>query len=293
MVTSFGGAVAGDYLYVYGGHTGHAHSYSFAEQGHELRRLNLRKPKAWEVVAEGPHLQGLALVAHGEKLYRLGGFTAKNKEGEEHDLWSQDDAAVFDLADKKWHELPPLPEPRSSHDAAVVGDTLYVVGGWQLQGDKDSVWHDTAWSLDLTAKQPEWKPLPKPPFQRRALSLAAHEGKLYAIGGMQKEGGPSTRVDVFDPASGKWSQGPSLIGEPMEGFGNSAFATDGRLYASTIHGNLQQLSEDGKAWKTVRKMPTARFFHRMLPIAQGEFVIVGGANMGSGKFAELEVIEVK
>ena len=293
MVTSFGGAVAGDDLYVYGGHTGDAHSYSHAEQGHELRRLNLREPKAWETIAEGPHLQGLALVAHGDKLYRIGGFTARNKEGEEQDLWSQDDVARFDPADKQWHELPPLPEPRSSHDAAVVGDTLYVVGGWQLQGEKDSVWHDTAWSLDLTAASPQWKPLPKPPFERRALALAAHEGKLYVIGGMQHEGGPTTRVDVFDPKSAKWSQGPNLQGEPMEGFGCSAFATGGRLYASTIRGNLQRLSEDGQAWETERKLPTARFFHRMLPIAQGKFVIVGGANMGIGKFAELEVIEVE
>jgi N-acetylneuraminic acid mutarotase len=293
MVTSFGGAVAGDYLYVYGGHTGDAHSYSHAEQGHELRRLNLREPKAWETVAEGPHMQGLALVAHGGKLYRIGGFTAKNKAGEEHDLWSQDDVARLDPADKQWHELPPLPEPRSSHDAAVVGDTLYVVGGWQLQGEQDSVWHDTAWSLDLSAARPKWKAIAKPPFERRALALAAHEGKLYVIGGMQHEGGPTTRVDVFDPKSGKWSQGPSIEGEPMEGFGCSAFATGGKLYVSTIRGNLQRLSDDGKTWQIERKLPTARFFHRMLPIAEGKFVVVGGANMGIGKFAELEVIEVK
>ncbi|MEQ8785658.1 MAG: kelch repeat-containing protein [Pirellulaceae bacterium] len=292
-VTSFGGAVLGDALYIYGGHQGDAHSYSHDEQGDVLQRLDLAKPKAWETLAKGPHLQGLAMVAHGGKLYRVGGFTAKNAAGEEHDLWSQDSVACFDPADGKWRDLPSLPEPRSSHDAAILGDKLYVAGGWALRGEDDSKWHDTAWVMDLAADKPTWKALPKPPFQRRALALAAHDGKLYVIGGMQPKGGPSTRVDVFDPQTGGWSEGPSLPGEPIEGFGSSAFATAGKLYVSTIRGNLQRLSDDGSKWQLVRELETARFFHRMLPIAEGKFVLVGGANMSIGKFGHLDVVEVK
>ena len=107
-VTSFGGAILGDTLYMYGGHTGHAHSYSTAEQCNTLFRLQLNAAADWETVATGPRLQGLALVAHDGKLYRLGGFTAKNAEGEEHDLWSQDSVAVFDPEPGKWSDLPPL-----------------------------------------------------------------------------------------------------------------------------------------------------------------------------------------
>jgi N-acetylneuraminic acid mutarotase len=292
-VTSFGGAILGNSLYIYGGHHGEAHSYSREEQGNVLRRLNLAKPKAWETLAEGPHLQGLAMVAYGGKLYRVGGFTAKNRVGQEHDLWSQDSVASFDPAEGKWREMPSLPEPRSSHDAAVLGDKLYVAGGWQLRGRQDPKWHTTAWVMDLSAARPKWAKLPDPPFQRRALALAAHQGKLYVIGGMQPEGGPSTRVDIFDPQTGQWSQGPNLPGEPIEGFGSSAFATGGKLYVSTIGGNLQRLSADGSKWKLVRKLDTARFFHRMLPIAKGKFVIVGGANMSIGKFDHLEVVDVR
>lgn len=292
MVTSFGGAILDDHLYIYGGHTGSAHSYSLKEQGNVLRRVALGGGE-WEALAEGPHLQGLALVAYGEKLYRIGGFTAKNAEGEDHDLWSQNAVAAIDPEGGEWIELPALPEPRSSHDAAVVGDTIYVVGGWELAGGGENEWHKTAWAMDLSAEKPEWKALPEPPFQRRALALAAHEGKLYAIGGMQPEGGPTTRVDIFDPASGEWKQGPNLVGEEdITGFGSSAFATGGRLYVTTIKGDLQRLTDDGSAWEIVKQTPTARFFHRMLPIDDKSFVIVGGANMKIGKFDEVEVIDV-
>ncbi|MCA9067350.1 MAG: DUF1668 domain-containing protein, partial [Planctomycetaceae bacterium] len=252
MVTSFGGAIADGYLYTYGGHTGGAHSYSTEEQGNVLRRLKLNGKSKWETLAKGPHLQGLALVPHGDKVYRIGGFTAKNAEGEEHDLWSQNTVAEFDPQTKKWNPMPPLPEPRSSFDAAVLNDTIYVVGGWSMQGDQDSQWHKTAWKLDLSQDKPAWQPLPNPPFQRRALSLAAFDGKIYAIGGMQQEGGPTTEVAVFDPQSQKWSEAGKLQGdEPITGFGSSAFATGGRLYVTTIKGNLQRLSKDGKSWEIV------------------------------------------
>jgi N-acetylneuraminic acid mutarotase len=293
LVTSFGGAILGDSLYVYGGHTGRAHAYWDEAQARTLRRLDLKTGKAWEELGKGPGLQGLALVAHGGKLYRLGGFLAKNRKGEEQNLWSQADVAQYDPATREWTSLSPLPEPRSSFDAAVLGDKLYVIGGWQMSGDAESHWHTTAYELDLAAKDASWKALPEPPFQRRALSVAAHDGKIYVLGGMQREGGPTTRVDVFDPERQEWSQGPSLHGEPMDGFGSAAFATGGRLYVSTYSGKLQRLSEDGKSWDVIQQLDRARFFHRMLPLSETQLLIVGGASMEIGKFEEVDVIDVR
>ena len=301
-VTSFGGAIMNGKLYIYGGHTGGAHSYSLKEQENRLHCLNLRTGE-WQTLAEGPRLQGLALIAHGDKLYRIGGFTAKNAEGEDHSLWSQDSVAAFDTTTQQWKDLPSLPEPRSSFDAAVLNDVIYVIGGWHMAGDADSIWHKTAWKLDLSKDQLQWEALPEPPFQRRALAVAVHDGKVYAIGGMQSEGGPTIRTDIFDPQTQTWSQGPNLVvvekeedGSPFSneitGFGASAFATGGDLYVSTIKGTLQRLTDDGSAWEVVTETPTARFFHRMLPVDQNHLLIVGGANMGIGKFEDVEIIDV-
>ena len=289
-ITSFGGAISGDFVYVYGGATGTAHSYSVKSQSDQLLRLNLKKPKRWETVAKGPRLQGLALVSHQGVLYRLGGFTAKNAEGEKHDLHSQDSTAKFDPKKGQWEEFPPLPEPRSSFNAAVLGDWLYVVGGWQLRGQEESQWHSTGWRIQLTAKKPKWEALPQPPFHRRALAVAAFDGKIYAIGGMQKNNKPCTKVDIYNPKTRKWEQGPAIQGEPLEGFGCAAFANKGQLYVSTLKGNLQRLNKDGKAWSIARKLPTERFFHQMLPMDSGEFLMVGGASMLTGKHDEIEVV---
>lgn len=291
-VTSFGGALLGNFVYVYGGHTGGAHSYCLTDQERHLRRLNLTTGK-WDVLAEGPPLQGLALVGHEDRLYRIGGFTARNAEGEDHDLWSSAEVAAFDLTQGKWQDMPPLPEPRSSFDAAVLDGTIYVIGGWALAGDADNHWHTTAWAMDVTAETPYWKELPAPPFQRRALAIAAHAGRIYVIGGMQEDGGPTRRVDVFDPQSETWSTGPELVGDDgFTGFGAAAFATGGRLYASTVKGTLQRLSTDGQQWEVLGDTPTARFFHRLLPLDKEHLLVVGGANMQIGKFEDVEILPV-
>ena len=297
-ITSFGAAVIGDWLYVYGGHFGRPHHYSNTSQSDQLSRLNLGKDSTWEVIATGPRLQGLAMVAHGGKLYRVGGFTAHNEEDDDHDLRSVADFVRFNPEAGKWESLPSLPEPRSSHDAVVIGDKLYVAGGWRLGGE-DPEWHRTAWVTDLSREKIVWESLSEPPFLRRAVSLGHRNGKLYVIGGMRQKGGPTTRVDVYDPASGQWSQAPSLIdpkadadrGKGMEGFGSSAFTVEGRLLVSTYNGNIQVLDERNDAWHISAKLVDDRFFHRMLPF-KGRLLLVGGASMRVGKRLHFETVEL-
>jgi len=288
-VTSFGGAVLGDHLYVYGGHYGAAHHYSQEGQSGDFLRLNLRNPAEWERLPGGPKLTGLAMVPHGGRLYRVGGFTAKNTEAEEESLWSMSDAARFNPESGAWENLPALPEGRSSHDAAVLGNTLYVVGGWRMQAGETTRWHDTALTMDLSAPTLEWKTIPGPPANRRAIALAAHQGRVYAVGGMQEQGGPTTSVAVFDPATQKWSDAPSILGGAMDGFGSSSFASNGQLFVTTMSGSIQRLSASGDRWEYLGQMEHPRFFHRMLPWGERQMVSVGGASMSVGKIEALEM----
>lgn len=287
-VTSFGAAIAGDHVYVYGGHLGAAHHYSEAGESGQFRRLNLKQPAKWETLGDVPKRTGLAMVAHGGKLYRIGGFVATNKEDAEQHLVSTADVAVYDLATNKWTDATPLPRGRSSHDAIVLGDRLYVVGGWELKGTEPTVWHTTALVTDLSQSPLVWRELPQPPFQRRALSVGEWRGKLVAVGGMQETGGPTTATAIFDPAKGTWSEGPAIHGSNMDGFGSSAFALADQLYVSTMSGTLQRLSDDGKRWDLVGQAAHPRFFHRMLTTSDGRLLLVGGASMRSGKIGELE-----
>jgi N-acetylneuraminic acid mutarotase len=137
-----------------------------------------------------------------------------------------------------------------------------------------------------------WQPIATPPFERRAVSAAAFDGRLFVIGGMRSDGGPTTRVDVYDPESDSWQLGSAIPGSGMSGFGSSAFATDGSLYVSTLDGFVHRLDSADGSWTTIAKADRARFFHRMLPIAKNELLMIGGANMQIGKFTAIDAIRL-
>ena len=295
-ITSFGGALCNGKLYVFGGHKGKAHHYYKSGQNAKLLAIDLKKASKWEVVNESEGRQGLAMVAHGGKLYRLGGFIAKNKKEDEQDLHSIDEFAVFDSDQGKWKPLVKMPEARSSFDAVVMGDTIYVIGGWALAGEGNTKWSSTGYSIDLSAKKPEWKKIADPPFKRRAVSVGHQDGKIVVVGGMQNRGGPTRKVAIYDPKTKKWSDGPELpkVGDNnMEGFGSSCFNIDGQLVASTYGGNVYSLSKDGSKWKKMFQVEKGRFFHRLLPLGENAFALVGGASMKSGKIENIEVFSFK
>ncbi|WP_404307106.1 Kelch repeat-containing protein [Neorhodopirellula lusitana] len=292
-LTSFGAAITGGKLYVYGGHTGTAHSYSTSEQSNRFWCLDLdaSEDTQWTELAGGPRLQGLALVAHGDDLIRIGGFTAMNEIGDDHDLHSQTTVARFSPSTGQWTSLPDLPEARSSLDAAVLNDLVYVFGGWNIQGEgEEASWHKTAWSLDLSNDDATWTATAAPPFQRRAISVAAHDGKLFIIGGMQAVGGPTTRVDIYDPSADAWADGPSIPGSGMSGFGSTAFDVAGVLYVSAMDGYIHSLKGSSGQWQSVAKSDPARFFHRMLPTQKSQLLMIGGANMEIGKFTHIDAV---
>jgi len=295
-VTSLGAAIVDGNLYIYGGHLGSPHEYTADKQANELMKLNLAKPEAWEVVNTGPRRTGLAMVAHGGKLYRVGGWEAKPADGGKFDLVSSPDFARFDPKVGKWEDLAPLPKGRSSHDAALLGDKLYVVGGWKLDGRGEGEWHGTAYVADLSQASPEWKEVAKPSFKRRALAVAAYQGKIYVIGGMNDSNEITRGTSIYDPATDKWSDGPEIPAPaggqgPMEGFGASAFGGPSGLFVSTSSGKIFRLSKDGKTWDEAGALAHPRFFHRLVLDQDGSLVVVGGTSRG-GKITQVEVIKI-
>ena len=146
--SSFGAVESGGWLYVYGGHISPTHSYSTEAVSGRFSRLNLSSG-AWEELPGGPPLQGMNLTAHAGKVYRVGGMAPRNKPGDAADNHSTAECARFDPAAGKWEALPPLPQPRSSHDVVVVGDQLIVVGGWNMKGSEQE-WVETLAVLDLS-----------------------------------------------------------------------------------------------------------------------------------------------
>jgi N-acetylneuraminic acid mutarotase len=291
-MSSLGACVSDGYVYVYGGHTGEPHSYSKETTSGKFYRAKLSGGK-WEELPAGPAAQGLALVAYKGKVYRVGGMQPRNKPDEESDTHSLKSFAVYDPSAKKWQDLPDLPEGRSSHDGVVLDGKLYVFGGWQMNGaGKERTWHKTGLVIDLTKSPMKWRSIDQP-FQRRALAVEALGGKVHVLGGLAaREKAAKTRVDVYDPESGKWSEAAELPSKSTTmgtGFSPAACVQGGRLIVSTNDGMLNRLSKDGKKWEEAGKQRVARFVPRLLAGEKGAVIVLGGNAKGDAKSVEVIV----
>jgi hypothetical protein len=272
--SSLGACVEGDFIYIYGGHTGKMHAYSNETTVGKFYRAKVTGGE-WEELTAGPAAQGLNLIAHKGKIIRVGGMQPRNKPGEKGDSHSLTETAAYDPASKKWSLLPALPEGRSSHDLVLLGDTLYVVGGWNMQGSKGPAWAETMLSLNLADKDAKWQSI-KQPFQRRALSALAVDNKIVVYGGLTIKDGATGQVDIYDPKQDKWSTGVELPDGGKNGFSAAACLVKGKVILSGANGKVYRL--DGESWKEIGKLAVKRMVHRIVPGPDGKILVLGGAS---------------
>jgi N-acetylneuraminic acid mutarotase len=293
-ISSFGGAVADGWLYVYSGHTGREHQHSRENLSQSFVRLNLAEPHEWEVLPMETPLQGLPLVACDGKLYRIGGLNARNARKEKDNLHSVDEFSCYDPATETWTALPPLPEGRSSHDAAALDGKIYVVGGWNLSGEsRTGEWQPGALVYDTAqGSKGKWEKLAEQPFQRRALAVAAWNDRIWVLGGMDDYAEIKRDVFSYDPVSKAWTKAPELPGDDMQGFGISAWGLDSGLYASGTDGKLYRLAKVDGDWQAAGKLATPRFFHRLLPHGKN-LLAIAGASMSDGHMDDIEQIAIE
>ena len=102
------------------------------------------------------------------------------------------------------------------------------------------------------------------PLARLEMATAAHGGRIWLAGGLSPLGEAVTEVEIFDPASGEWTSGPSL----PTGIHHAALVSDGdRLlliggYLGTSFSQPTEivlaLADGSESWESGPSLPEAR-----------------------------------
>ncbi len=281
-ITSFGATFHENAIYVYGGQLGSAHSYSRDEVSKPLYRLQFAPDAQWEKLASDEPALGPALLSHASGLIRIGGMQPRNAKGEAAVMVSVPYVRRFDPETGAWSKLPDLPQARSSHDAWIIGDTIYVAGGWHMRGpDQSSRWAKTVDVLDLSADPPTWRSIPQP-FFRRALAVAVLGDELFCMGGLDKAGETSLEVDILDLKTETWRKGTDLPDTPLKGFGLAAGIerSQGTLYITGFSGVVHAYDKNEGNWNEAGKLQHGRMFGRFVDPPHAPLLILGGAEQG-------------
>uniref|UniRef100_A0A8V1ACV5 Kelch like family member 33 n=1 Tax=Gallus gallus TaxID=9031 RepID=A0A8V1ACV5_CHICK len=168
-------------------------------------------------------LQEVLVVCGGDKL--TPNMAARKPSG---NLWFAHRYlnAVGLVKHVEWRALGQFPDgPRFRHAVAVVGNTLYVLGGKRYYGV-----HDTLASVyRYQPMDNSWERLASMTCGRSYFAAVALEGSIYALGGSSGDLYCTDTVECYNVAADTWRRCQSL---PMALCGHAACALDGALYVS-------------------------------------------------------------
>ena len=231
------------------------------------------------------HKQGRYFIVHFKELFLL--------DGKKSNLSSLAVVSTFNPKTKKWKDLTPLPQPRSSHEMVAHKGKLYVIGGWNMQDGQGVEWHHHGLVADLSENPIKWRKLPKTNWKVRANSAAVVGNSLFVISGLD-DNGTSNAVRRLDLDTNKWSDETPFPGvNRLKAFGSAACNLNGRLLACGFSYQPRIFDDSNSSWSdTKAKVVGKRFFHRMVPIGKGQVAFIGGADF-EGHLDSFEVLDFR
>ncbi|MBK7538073.1 MAG: kelch repeat-containing protein [Myxococcales bacterium] len=229
--------------------------------------------------------QETATVALDGKVVVIGGFS-----GSQGVLAA---VQVFDVASCTWSMGPPLPSPLHHANAAVVGDTIYVLGSLI---ESEFIAAGSAWAW-APARSAAWTALPAMPAgtERGSAAVGAIGDQIYLAGGLR--GDALATLSSYHVGTGAWTELPPL---PVERDHACGAAVAGKLYViggrrrtlGSISGAVYEYTPGG-AWRQRATMPTPRA-GVACGVVGGRVVVVGGegnAASTSGTFPQVEAYD--
>ena len=133
----------------------------------------------------------MMVTGHGGKVFVFGG-------GPDMSWQATASVFVYDPAADAWTTAGSMPERRMSGEAVSLGDSIYLVGGTG----------GTTAMLRFDPAEESWTVLPGPVQPREHVAAVAFNDELWVIGGRWGGTGALATVEIFDPASGAWRDGP-------------------------------------------------------------------------------------
>lgn len=192
-----------------------------------------------------------------------------------------------------WVRKADMLTARSRFSTSVVNGKVYTIGGI-IKGGYSSQGQSTVEEYDPATNV--WKKKTDMPTPRMWLSTAVVNGKIYAIGGLDRYLGKVLRtVEVYDPVSDSWAKQADM---PTARRSLSATVVDGKIYViggtdtpccppSKLFSLVEEYDPNVNVWKKKTDMPTPRI-SASLCILDGRIYTIGGCGLNSG----LQAVEV-
>jgi kelch-like protein 2/3 len=199
---------------------------------------------------------------------------------------------IYSVSTNSWINGPDLPDYRHSHEMALVGNEIFVIGGFTDHDASKSVISITIPDDIDSFRLMKWKVMPNLNLERMTHGVGVVDGKIFVIGGFDGSRALKT-VEVFSVKEGKWSAGPEMStarkNMGVSVIGKKIYVIGGCNY----HGGLSSaevLDTETNKWSTLPSMEIHRNEMGITVIDDRFIWIIGGWN--GGDYGHLDSITI-
>jgi N-acetylneuraminic acid mutarotase len=246
----------------------------------------------WRTASPAPmERTEVAAATVRRKIYVVGGFEQPSL-GNVLNFAITPAVEEYDPSTDRWSAKAAMPVGLHHVGIGVVGSRLYIIGGYKKSGL--SVWGPVATVYVYDPAADAWSERAPMPTARGALSVAVHEGQLYAIGGYEGRAN-SAAVEVYDPVRDSWTSRAPLP-TPRDHLATATAA--GKIYAiggrlkGDYHRNLsitEVYDPSSDKWSKAPDLPTAR--SGITAAEAGGRIFVFGGEGADGTFRNNEAYD--
>jgi N-acetylneuraminic acid mutarotase len=164
---------------------------------------------SWEARPSLPQPRDEAAMGAGDgAIYVVGGAT--DSDGAPS---AEESVLIYDVPRSTWTSVAgPAAVRRRSAAAAVVGDQLFVVGGFPMASTGSVIPTPSPTVPVLNLPSRSWATVADLPFGRWGMSVAALKGRVHVIGGSVLDDDPARSTHVaFDAEVGGWIEAPDIL----------------------------------------------------------------------------------
>jgi hypothetical protein len=201
---------------------------------------------------------------------------------------------MYDPMQDRWTALPPLPEPRVNHGAALCRNGQIIVAGG-FDDAASTQLSEEAFAFD--PQQNQWRRIADPPVRRGSPGMAQSDDEpiVFLAGGAPA----LATVDAYDCMEDRWRampgmitgrQKPGVIFIEAELYVMGGRTTDNPNVPNAQLNVVEALNFRGE-WETRARMPTARSDFAVINLGD-EFGIAVGGTDGRGPLATVEIYGV-
>lgn len=232
----------------------------------------------------------VGVAALDGKVYVVGGTEQRDKSPP---IWASTLSMAYDTASNSWQARAPLPEGLSHVGLAALDGKLYAIGGFT------NIIHvgprNLAFVYDPATNS--WSALPPLASPEGSIAVVALGGKIHIFGGRKSDKlvkvspvgaaretfagfGTVTTHQVYDPASGSWSQASPIPGPGRDHMGIAVLNGKVHLFGGRVadvgdnldRHSVYDLASD--SWTEAAPLPTPR--------SSGAYAVLNGLIIYAG-----------